>query len=118
MLCEDGYLLAKSIHKHPYGWSGPHHEGRVAARIPSKVHLKLLGRLQQACEEDVAEFVDVEQRGSFYAKLPYGCLDGSCAVLQKQLTGFGGLTCTIKKQWTFIIIQISDCGKSSKTFVH
>lgn len=90
------HLLAESIHKHPDGRSGPDHEGRVAARVPRKVHLKLLGRLQQAGEEDVAEFVDVEQRGSLDAKLPYRRLDGGRSVLQKQLAGFGGLTCEDK----------------------
>lgn len=54
------YLLAEGIHKHPHGGSGPDHEGGVAACVPSKIHLKLLGRLQYTGEEDVAEFVDVE----------------------------------------------------------
>lgn len=83
------HLLAKSIHEHPDGRPGPHHERRVAARVAGKVHLKLLGRLQQAGEEDVAELVDVEQRGSLDAELPYGRLDGGRPVLQEQLTGFG-----------------------------
>lgn len=85
------YLLAEGVHKHPHGWSGPDHEGRIAACVPGKVHLKFFGRLQQAGEEYVAEFVDVEQRGSFDAKLPYSSLHCSSAVLQKELTGFGGL---------------------------
>lgn len=87
------YLLAEGVHEHPHGRPGPHDEGGVAACVPRKVHLKFLGRLQQAGEEDVAELVDVKQRGSFDAKLPYGRLDGSGAVLQKQLAGFGRLTC-------------------------
>ncbi|TNN49124.1 hypothetical protein EYF80_040666 [Liparis tanakae] len=81
------------VHKHPHGRFGPHHEGGVAARVARKVHLKLLGRLQQAGEEDVAELVDVEQRGSFDAELPDGRLDRGRAVLQEQLAGLGGLAC-------------------------
>lgn len=38
--------------------------------------------------------MDVEQRGSLDAKLPYGRLDGGGAVLQEQLAGLGGLTCS------------------------
>lgn len=87
------YLFAKGVHKHPHGRQRPHHEGRVAACVPSKVHLKLFGCLQHAGEEDVAEFVDVEQRGPFDAKLPYGRLHSGRTVLQEQLAGFGRLTC-------------------------
>lgn len=87
------HLLAKGVHEHAHGCQRPHNERRVAACVPSKVHLKLFGRLQHAGEEDVAEFVDVEQRGSFDAKLPYGRVHGGRAVLQEQLAGFRRLPC-------------------------
>lgn len=85
------YLLAEGVHEHPHGRSGPDHEGGVAARVSGEVHLELFSRLQQAGEEDVAEFVDVEQRGAFDAELPYGRLDRGATVLQKQLAGLRGL---------------------------
>uniref|UniRef100_A0A8C3XXQ2 SprT-like domain-containing protein n=1 Tax=Catharus ustulatus TaxID=91951 RepID=A0A8C3XXQ2_CATUS len=85
------YLLTEGIYEHPHGRAGPDHEGRVAAVVAGEVRLELPGRLQEAGEEDVAQLVDVEQRGALDAQLPDGRLHGGCPVLQEQLAGLGGL---------------------------
>lgn len=84
-------MLTEGIYEHPHGRAGPDHEGRVAAVVAGEVRLELPGRLQEAGEEDVAQLVDVEQRGALDAQLPDGRLHGGCPVLQEQLAGLGGL---------------------------